>query len=145
LSGGKFDFGYTLTIYPYMPLTLLIYAPWVAVFGDFRFALAACLLATVLLVRAAGRRMRLDPRLIDAVTLAIVLHPGVPVLAGSGWTEPLLVVVAAAFVHLAVCAPTGVGQATTFFLLPALKQYFVVPALMYLAMKPPRARPRAVL
>ena len=57
----------------------------------------------------------------------------------------LLVLVAAAFVYLVVKQPGGFGQATAFFLLPALKQYVVVPTVLYMVMKPPRASARAVL
>ena len=64
----------------------------------------------------------------------------------SGWTEPLLVVGAALFVHFALQHPRGVRQATAFLLLPALKQYVVAPVLMYLvyARQVP-VRPRAIV
>src|SRR5437773_5384822 len=54
---GAFDFGSTPTVYPYMPLTLLAAAPAILVTGDYRFALALCLPATIALMRAAGRRL----------------------------------------------------------------------------------------
>ena len=128
-----------------MPATLIAYAPVVAILGDFRFLLAFSLPATIALIRATGRRLRADETLVDVVTLAILLHPRSVSFTAFGWTEPLLVLVAAAFVHLVVKQPSGFGQATAFFLLPALKQYVLVPTLLYLVMKPPRASFRAVL
>jgi hypothetical protein len=137
--------GETSTVYPYMPLTLVAFAPAVAIFGDYRFISALCVPVTTALTRATGHRLGLDRRLIDATTLAFLLHPRGISMTYSGYTEPLLVVTAAAFVYLAVRAPGGAGQAIAFFLLPALKQYVVAPVLLYLAMKPPRPRASVVV
>jgi hypothetical protein len=134
-AGGRND-GFTVVVYPYMPATLLAFAPWVAVLGDFRFALAAALPAALWLMRAAGRRMGTDRALIDAATLALILHPTGPVFVRAGWTESLLVLALAAFVYLEVAQPGGLGQAIAFFLLPALKQYVAIPVALYVAMLP---------
>ena len=142
---GAFDYGYTLTIYPYMPATLIAYAPAVAILGDFRFMLAFSLLATVALIRATGTRLGVDETFVDVATLAILLHPRSLSFTAFGWTEPLLGLVAAAFVYLVVKKPRGVGQAAAFFLLPALKQYVVVPAMLYMVMRPRRDSFRAIL
>jgi hypothetical protein len=135
---GAFDYGYSLTVYPYPPATLLAYAPVVAMLDDFRYLLAFSLPATIAFIRATGARLHVDEALVDVITLAIVLHPRSLSFTAFGWTEPLLVVVAAAFVYLVVKRPRGLGQAAAFFLLPALKQYVLVPTILYLAMKPAR-------
>jgi hypothetical protein len=142
---GRYDPGYTVSVYPYMPATLLAYAPWVDVLGDFRFALAACLVLSVVLIHRIGNRLRVCQSLIYAASLAIVLHPSGPRMVESGWSEPMLVFGAALFVHFALQNPRGVGQAATFLLLPAIKQYVVAPALLYLIRPRQFARPRAIV
>jgi hypothetical protein len=141
--GGRHDPGYTVSAYPYMPATLLVYAPWVAMLGDFRFALAAAIALTVGLIRRVSRRLDVSSAFASAAALAIVLHPSGPRMIESGWTEPLLVVTAALFVDVAVRNPNGIGEAATFLLLPALKQYVVAPVILYLIRSrnvvPPRA------
>ena len=129
---GRYDFGFTVSVYPYMPATLIAYAPWVALLGDFRFVLPACLALTIALVYRIGRRLQVNALFIDASALAFVLHPSGPRMIESGWAEPLMVVAAALFVSCALDNPRGVGQATAFLLLPALKQYVVAPPLLYL-------------
>src|SRR5262249_36781495 len=49
-DGGS-DFGFSVQVYPYMPATLLVFAPFTAVLGDFRYALAMCLPLTIWLLR----------------------------------------------------------------------------------------------
>ncbi len=141
LQRGGFDFGSTPTVYPYMPLTLLAAAPWVAWLGDYRFGVACCLPITVALLRRAGRALEVETAFVDLVTLAIVLHPLGTAMTATGYMEPLLVMTAAAFFLFAATAPRGVGEATAFLLLPALKQYVAAPVLLYLAM---RGRARSV-
>jgi len=138
------DLWRTAAFYPYMPFTLVAFAPGVALFGDYRFVSALCVPATVALIRATGRHLAVGPALADAATLAFLLFPRAVELTCFGWTEPLLVVVLAAFVYCAVRAPDGAGEAIAFFLLPALKQYFLAPVLLYVAMKPPRRRLRTL-
>lgn len=141
---GAFDYGYTSTVYPYMPLTLLVYAPVVALLGDFRFLLAASFAATLALLWAAGRRLQVSERFVDAALLTVALYPRGLSMTAYGWTESLLAAVAALFVFLAVRAPQGTPAAIAFFLLPALKQYIVAPVALFVVM-PPRPRIRAVL
>ena len=129
---GRYDPGYTVSVYPYMPATLIAFAPWVGLFGDFRFALAACLVLTVMLIHRIGRQLGVSPQLTSAAALAIILHPSGPRMIESGWTEPLLVVGAALFVCFALQNPKGIGQAATFLLLPSLKQYVVAPTILFL-------------
>ena len=138
MQNGAFNYGYDLRVYPYTPATLLAFAPAVYLFGDYRFLLAICLPATVWFVRATGRRLQTDAHLVDAVTLAILLNPRSLWFTAFGWGESLLVLIAAVFVYAFVRAPEGAGQAVAFFLLPALKQYFAVPVILYLTTKPPR-------
>ena len=142
---GRYDPGYTVSVYPYMPATLLAYAPWVSVLGDFRFALAASVAATIALLYRIGRRLAVSPPLIYTAALAVVLHPSGPRMIESGWTEPLLVLGAAMFVYFALENPKGIGQAATFLLLPALKQYVIAPTVLYLIRGRHTLRTRAVV
>jgi hypothetical protein len=130
---GGFNFGYTTTVYPYLPLNLLASLPGVALCGDYRYMLGASAVAAVVLVRAAGRRLGVEARLLDLITLALALHPRAAFIIGMGWKEPLLVLALTAFLYLRVRAPSGAGQAVAFFCLPALKQYVVAPVALYLA------------
>jgi hypothetical protein len=129
---GTFQGGYVSSVYPYMPATLLAHVPSVALFGDYRIGLALCLPATVAFVRGAGRRLHVDPRALDAMTLALVLHPRSAFIVGSGYNEPLLTLAAAVFVYAAARAPDGAVASIAFWMMPAMKQYFVAPALMRL-------------
>jgi len=138
IYGGGYDFGYTTRVYPYMPLTLLVNAPAVALLRDYRFALALCFPITVALFRAAGRRLAVDDHTVDVLTLALALQPRLAFVVGAGWLEPMLVTTAALFVYLSARDPGGIGAATSFLLLPALKQYVVGPVLIFLAMRPRR-------
>lgn len=144
IGGGAFNYGYSLTVYPYMPATLLVCAPIVALLGDFRFLMALSLPATIALIRANGHRLCVSERLIDVVTLVILLHPRSLTLTAFGWTEPLLVLTAAAFAYLVIRWPKGVGYVIAFLFLPALKQYVVVPVALFVALKPTRPSPRAL-
>jgi hypothetical protein len=139
-----YHLGPTASLFPYMPLTLVAFAPAYVLFGDYRVLSALCVPATVALNRATGRQLGLDSRLIDATTLAFLLFPRGAWLTCFGWTEPLLVVVLSAFVYLATRAPGGRAQAIAFLLLPALKQYIVAPVLLFLAISRPRASVAAV-
>jgi hypothetical protein len=139
--GGQYDFGYTTSAYPYMPLNLILAAPAVALFGDYRFALALCFPITVLLLRAAARRLAVTPHTIDVLTLAFALQPHAAFIVSAGWIEPMMVMMAAAFVYLSAREPGGTGAAIAFFLLAAMKQYIATPVVLFLAMAPrPRAR-----
>lgn len=136
LQRGAFDYyGYTQTIYPYMPLTLLASAPWVALFGDYRIGLACCLPATVAMLRAAGRALAVDTAVVDVITLALVLHPQAHVITATGYSEPLIVATGAAFLLFAAAAPGGYGEAAAFLLLPAIKQFVAAPVILYVAMR----------
>jgi hypothetical protein len=141
LQRGGVDYGSTPTVYPYMPLTLLASAPWVALLGDYRFGLACCLPVTLAMIRAAGRKLDVDASIVDVMTLALALHPLAPAITGTGYVEPFLVAVSAGFCLAAVAAPRGYGEAIAFLSLPAIKQYVAAPVLLYVAM---RGRPRTI-
>jgi hypothetical protein len=143
LQRGGFDFGSTPTVYPYMPLTVIAAAPWVAWFGDYRAGIACCLPITIALLRRGGRALDVDATFIDVATLALVLHPFGGSITAIGYMEPLLVTAAAAFVFFAATAPRGGAEATAFLLLPALKQYVAAPVLLYVAIRG-RVRPVAI-
>ena len=138
---GKYP---TAEIYPYMPLTLLAFAPGQFLLGDYRYVSALCLPLTIGLNRAVGRRLGLDQRFVNGAMLALLLFPRGSWLTLYGWTEPLLVALFSVFVYLAVRAPDGAGQTVAFLLLPALKQYVVAPVWLFLAIKRPRASAVAV-
>ena len=139
--GGQYDFGYTTSAYPYMPLDLIVAAPAVALFGDYRFALAVCFPITVMLLRSAGRRLAVNAHTMDVLTLALALQPHAAFIVSAGWIEPVMAATLAAFVYLSAREPGGSAAAIAFFLLPALKQYVAAPVLIFLAMEPrPRAR-----
>jgi hypothetical protein len=128
---GGFSMGYQNTVYPYMPLTVVTNAPVTWLVGDFRFGLALCLLATIALIRVAGRRLLVDVALLDAVTLLLVFAPRNTYLVASGYVEPLLAVGVALFAWATTRRPFGNGAATAFLALPALKQYVVAPPLLF--------------
>ena len=141
---GAYNFGNTAPTYPYMPATLIVFAPVVAVLGDYRILLALCVPVTIALIRAIGRARSADAYTIDLVTLAFLLHPRGLWLTEMGWTESLMVVVAAFSVLCAVRCQRA-RAAVAWMCLPALKQYVVVPPVLYLLMMSPRPRARTVL
>jgi hypothetical protein len=132
-NGGR-DFGFVVNVYPYMPATLLAYAPWVVLLGDFRFALAASAAAAVWLLRRAGRLASASTTMIDAATLALALHPQLFLIVRSGWTEPLLLATAAGCVYLAARYPRRTVGAVALWLLPAFKQYALPPVVLQTAL-----------
>jgi hypothetical protein len=127
-DGGR-DFGFVVRVYPYMPATLLVFAPVHWLLRDFRFALALCLPLTVWIVRRAGRRSHASQGLVDVATLALVLNPVGALVVRSGWNEPVLVL-AAAVLTAALLAPSHGVAAVSAMLLVALKQYVLAPAVL---------------
>src|SRR5437764_15221919 len=116
-----------------MPLVLIANAPATALLGDYRFGLALCLPTAIVLIRAAGRRLRVADRLLDAATLALLLHPRSVYMVSLGWTEPLLLVALAWFVWISASGRHPLGEAFAFLMLPFLKQYVVAPVAMFAA------------
>ena len=81
-------------------------------------------------MRGAGRRLQVEPRTLDAMSLALVLDPRGAFIVGSGYNEPLMTLAASAFVYAAARAPDGWAASIAFWMMPAMKQYVVAPALM---------------
>jgi hypothetical protein len=129
---GGADFGFDVKVYPYMPATLLAFAPFVALLGDFRYALAVSVPATLWLLRRAGAGAGVDDQLVDAATLLVALHPTMPIVVRSGWTEPLMCVVSAG-VAVALVERRKQLAAVGMLLLPSLKQYAIAPVLLWAA------------
>lgn len=118
--------------YPYPPLTLVALAPAFAVFGDFRPALSAAIVAAVLLLRMLGRELRVGANQLHAATLVILLNPRSFTATNAGHIEPLMALALIAFACLAARRASPFAQALAFWMAPALKQYFVAPALLFL-------------
>jgi hypothetical protein len=129
---GGSDFGFDVLVYPYMPATLVVFAPVMAALGDFRYALAACVPLSVWLVRRAGRAGRVDPALLDLATLALVLNPVIVRVVRSGWSEPLLIAATAAF-GLAVQRGMRAMPTVCLLMLPTVKQYVLAPTILWAA------------
>lgn len=129
---GAFYEGRTASVYPYMPMTLLVNAPVYWLFGDYRFLGAASLPATLILVGRLGRRVRVPRDVVDSAQLLVALHPRGFSLTCLGWLEPFLGFLLVSFAYLAVRAPRGLASASLFLAIPAWKQYFVAPALLFM-------------
>jgi hypothetical protein len=73
------------TVYPYLPITTVIVAPFHALFGDVRYGLALASLLGAFLVR------RLAPEVPFALAALIVIVPHWAFLIDQSWTEPILI------------------------------------------------------
>lgn len=135
---GGFDFGYRASAYHYLPADILAAVPGVALLGDYRYVLAALWITSALLVRAMARRAGWPAWAADAVALLLALHPRAGWFVAHGWTEPFLVAAATGFAWFEARDPGGVPATTLLLLLPALKQYAVIPGLLLLANRPRR-------
>jgi hypothetical protein len=130
---GAFYEGRSAGVYPYMPLTLLAGVPAYWLFGDYRFLGALCFPATLWLLGALGRRLHVQGDVTDFARMLLVLHPRGFSLTCLGWLEPVLAFLLVAYAYLAVRAPGGVAPAAVFLAVPAWKQYFVAPVLLFIA------------
>jgi hypothetical protein len=126
--------GHSAAVYPYMPMTLLAYLPAYTLFGDYRFLAAIGFPVMLALLWATGRRLGVHRELMDLASFVLLLHPRGFRLTCMGWLEPLMAVTLAAFVYLAVRRPGGLAQATALFFMPALKQYFLAPVVLFVLM-----------
>jgi uncharacterized membrane protein len=121
---GILQFGF-----PYFPLSLLLVAPFEALFGDYRIAHAIAIVLSGVLIGqtsvANGSRV--------AGVVFLLLSPSF-ILVQGGWTDPLVALVGTATVYLAVRTPALNGFATG--LLVAVKQYAVLVALPSLLLLP---------
>ena len=71
-------------VYPYLPATTLLVAPFRWLFGDVRFGLLTAAVVGALVVRRIGRPGT------SAVAVLLVVLPGWALLVNRAWTEPLL-------------------------------------------------------
>jgi hypothetical protein len=91
-SGGLF------AVYPYLPWTSVLLAPFRLVLGDIRYGeIAALAVAAVTLRSVAGEQVRRSAAL-GLLPLLVALHPKVTYADQQAWTEPLLVALLALMV-----------------------------------------------
>src|SRR5262249_26518926 len=72
---GRFHYGpgyRSVGYFDYLPLNLVFALPGYLLFGDYRFSSVAAILGTVLLLRAAGRRLGARGDVVDVLTLALI-------------------------------------------------------------------------
>jgi hypothetical protein len=120
-----------ISAYPYPPLTLVVLAPAFAIFGDDRFALALSISGAVLLLRVFGRHLHVGRDQLDAASLLVLLNPRSFTATCFGHIEPVMALGLTAFGCLAVRGASPFVQGLMFWAVPALKQYFVAPALLF--------------
>jgi hypothetical protein len=127
---GVLQFGF-----PYLPLGLLVVAPFEWVFSDFRIAHVLALIAAgILMSRLGGGRVS------RAAAAGLLLIAPVPYISIYGWTEPLLVVALVSVIYLNDRSSRSTPYA--FGLAVALKQYAVLllPSMLLLRPRPWSAR-----
>jgi hypothetical protein len=91
-SGGLF------AVYPYLPWTSVLLAPFRLVLGDIRYGeIAALAVAAVTLRSIAGEQVRRSA-VLGLLPLLVALHPKVTYADQQAWTEPLLVALLALMV-----------------------------------------------
>lgn len=91
-------------VYPYLPGTTLLLAPFRWLLGDVRFGLVAALLLSSLLVR------RLAPAAPIALAALLLVMPHWVFLVDQSWTEPLLVLALAGAVLALRCERPGTAM-----------------------------------
>lgn len=123
---GVLQFGY-----PYLPLSLLMVAPFQLIFGDFRIAHALAIVAAAIVISQI--RPGKDSQAL--AVLFLLLSPVIHILV-FGWIEPLMILGAS----LVVYAASRRNRATPYLTgaLVALKQYGVLltPASLLLLPRP---------
>ena len=93
------------------------------------------MLLRVLLLRAFGKRLGLHRDQIDTASVMVLLNPRSFTATCFGHIEPLMALALAAFAYLAVRDASPFAEGLTFWAIPALKQYFVVPTLLFLTLR----------
>jgi hypothetical protein len=106
-------------VYPYLPITTVIVAPFHAVFGDVRYGLAVASLLGAFLVR------RIAPEVPFALAALILIVPHWAFLIDQSWTEPILIA-ALAGTFLALRADRPGVAVLTLALALACKQHIVL-------------------
>jgi hypothetical protein len=127
----KFGFGYP-------PLSLLMVMPSYLLAGDVRYALAAALAASALLMGIVNRG-----RLGVAAAAAFLAAPQWPRMLLMGWTEPLLILNFSLVMFCACRWRPGLPWALGLFL--ATKQYAIVALPVLPLLIEPRKLPKALL
>jgi hypothetical protein len=107
-------------VYPYLPITSVLLAPFRLLLGDVRYGL----LLAGLLASAATRR-RAGPAVPALLPLLLVLAPKATFALQQSWTEPLLVAALAGMVLAVQTGRTG-WAVTAFGLALATKQHMVL-------------------
>ena len=106
-------------VYPYLPATTLVLAPFKWVMGDVRYGL---LLATLL---TSWQLRRIAPAAPAALALLVLVQPHWAFLIDQSWTEPLLLaLLTAAFLSIEIGKPTFAVVALAVAL--AAKQHIVL-------------------
>jgi len=116
LHGGLVD------VYPYLPATSVLLAPFRLLLGDVRYGLLAALVVAVYAVRALGRR---DAPWLPVVPLLVLVFPESCYALEQSWTEPLLVACLAVMVW-AACGGRGAVAVVAFAVALASKQHVVL-------------------
>ncbi|ONH32936.1 glycosyltransferase [Pseudofrankia asymbiotica] len=116
LHGGLVD------VYPYLPATSVLLAPFRLLLGDVRYGLLAALVVAVYAVRALGRR---DAPWMPVVPLLVLVFPESCYALEQSWTEPLLVACLAVMVW-AASGGRGTIAVVAFAVALASKQHVVL-------------------
>lgn len=131
---GASAHGWLAYSFPYPPASLLLVLPG-HLLGDVRYAHAAALAAAAALLMHAGRS-----RLAVLAGAALLTSPRSLLVVTMGWTEPLLILLAAGTVY---AAARGRGLWLTVGLWLAIKQYMIL-LLPLLGLLGPTPRSRQV-
>ncbi|WP_232304071.1 glycosyltransferase [Pseudofrankia sp. DC12] len=115
LHGGLTD------VYPYLPATSILLAPFRLLFGDVRYGLLAALVVAVCAVRALAPRAAAAPWM-PVLPLLVLVFPSYCYALEQSWTEPLLVGCLAVMVW-AACAGRGAVPVVAFAVALATKQH----------------------
>ncbi len=116
LHGGLVD------VYPYLPATSVLLAPFRLLLGDVRYGLLAALVVAVYAVRALGRP---GAPWMPVVPLLVLVFPESCYALEQSWTEPLLVACLAVMVW-AACRGRGALAVVAFAVALASKQHVVL-------------------
>ncbi|MBL7494155.1 glycosyltransferase [Frankia sp. AgB1.9] len=115
LHGGLTD------VYPYLPATSILLAPFRLLFGDVRYGLLAALVVAVCAARALAPRAASAPWM-PVLPLLVLIFPSYCYSLEQSWTEPLLVGCLAVMMW-AVCSGRGLLAVVAFAVALATKQH----------------------
>lgn len=115
-SGGLFN------VYPYLPWTSVLLAPFRLLFGDVRYGEILATVIAAVTVRSIARRAQTPAVLVMLAPLLLVVLPKVTYAQQQAWTEPLLVALLAGMVWAVQCG-RGVVAVLCFAVALASKQH----------------------